>query len=494
MGKEVVYCTRCGSRLLEEDFRSGRGVQVYNKYACSTCQEAVTAQEQQKTPPIKIKINPQATPPPVVRETQRFKNAASSVRLRPEAERKRFPVAIVGGAAAIVGGLIIAIALFSSGRNPSRPPAMPPPELLRSGNDQVRALVDSLIQAAATATEPDSILKKAEEIRPRVQGTEHETALAEIEISFGRLRDRLAQSRRLIEEHLKTARTKSKDYAEFESHWDVMFEFEKAETAAREEIKVRERAWKLEPEAARVDQETKLYLREFEKSAERAAVEVEKKIDEALAKKEFGQALEAAARFPVVYRDTPPDKRVQARVGEIKAAQTASQEAARLQWQSIFDGTMNRWVRLGTDEKVWRVENGVLVGTSQFPADDAKRHYSDGLYFDEDLSDYEIRLTFSAENEGNNPRGMKRALGLLMRSQISGQRGQASAHLPIPTEGKIVTVVARIEGNTATFTPENQTPVVRAANPNMPPTGKMLLALCPGITVRITKIELRRLK
>jgi hypothetical protein len=43
MGKEVVYCSKCGTRIREEDFRSGRAIIVLGRYACAECKESMLA-------------------------------------------------------------------------------------------------------------------------------------------------------------------------------------------------------------------------------------------------------------------------------------------------------------------------------------------------------------------------------------------------------------------------------------------------------------------
>jgi len=43
MGKEVVYCSKCGNRIREEDFKAGRAAMVLGRYACAECKDAIIA-------------------------------------------------------------------------------------------------------------------------------------------------------------------------------------------------------------------------------------------------------------------------------------------------------------------------------------------------------------------------------------------------------------------------------------------------------------------
>lgn len=43
MGKEVVYCSKCGTKIREEDFRAGRAFIIMARYACAECKDAIVA-------------------------------------------------------------------------------------------------------------------------------------------------------------------------------------------------------------------------------------------------------------------------------------------------------------------------------------------------------------------------------------------------------------------------------------------------------------------
>jgi hypothetical protein len=83
MGKEVVYCSKCGQRLREEDFRLGRGFIILNRYSCADCKDAqiaslsaVEREQYEKAAALPKETTP--VPPP-----GKEKAPSSSAKLRP---------------------------------------------------------------------------------------------------------------------------------------------------------------------------------------------------------------------------------------------------------------------------------------------------------------------------------------------------------------------------------------------------------------------------
>lgn len=48
MGKEIVYCSVCGERILESDFKKGNAVTVLKKNHCRKCAKDVVKKSQEK--------------------------------------------------------------------------------------------------------------------------------------------------------------------------------------------------------------------------------------------------------------------------------------------------------------------------------------------------------------------------------------------------------------------------------------------------------------
>ena len=53
MGREIVYCATCGTRILQEDFDQGKAITLNNKNYCPKCRKSVM---------------PEAAPPAAVEE------------------------------------------------------------------------------------------------------------------------------------------------------------------------------------------------------------------------------------------------------------------------------------------------------------------------------------------------------------------------------------------------------------------------------------------
>jgi hypothetical protein len=113
MGKEVVYCFRCGKRLLEEEFTEGKAVALPRHSGCRAClsqiRDQLSIEEQQilDRPPTAPEPKSAPTKPPTIRRhpTQRFVSDS----------KRGSPVLLVVGAIIAVGALILIMM-------PSRPP------------------------------------------------------------------------------------------------------------------------------------------------------------------------------------------------------------------------------------------------------------------------------------------------------------------------------------------------------------------------------------
>lgn len=64
MGNEIVYCHKCGDRLLQSDFEKGRAVVILKRSYCGKCSEAL------KTGTSKVPVGPAVQP--AARQTRRI--------------------------------------------------------------------------------------------------------------------------------------------------------------------------------------------------------------------------------------------------------------------------------------------------------------------------------------------------------------------------------------------------------------------------------------
>ncbi len=137
MGKEIVYCHKCQTRLLGSDFEKGKAFRHQNLAWCADCArgflDSLPAPETSKSSSNRVPILRGATDPP---SSSRHRPLSDSTNLRaPRVQAKKNPLPLVLGAAGGALGLLLLVALAASGsRKPSPPPAAadaPPPETPR---------------------------------------------------------------------------------------------------------------------------------------------------------------------------------------------------------------------------------------------------------------------------------------------------------------------------------------------------------------------------
>jgi hypothetical protein len=199
MGKEIVYCSGCGKIIREEDFARGKAGTHDARPYCSGCRPV-------QAPPPRAAAKPAPArapaPPPVE---------------APAPRPMRTRLLLGGGAAAALVLASVLVLVFAGG---SPPPPAPPP-------DPGAALLAGIDPAA----DPETVLRRCAEARPRLAGTPHEAALRRIEAAARQAkaeRDRDAK----LEAILETARRLQADDPEFRKKDGVLALFESALEAA----------------------------------------------------------------------------------------------------------------------------------------------------------------------------------------------------------------------------------------------------------------------
>src|ERR1041384_65824 len=230
MGKEIVYCVRCGTGLYEDDFRKGRARMVNDRPTCPAC--APPGEKPEPPARAKSEILPKATPSPIAivkaESTRTRKPPTGRIPLatppatarRPQAapaESSGNPTLIVGG---IVVGVTIVIILVvmagSSSHEPARsypPPALsrpaaPPPvenrDVSKPTNPGPLPPADVLRELVRNVKNKrhDEILSLCEKARPALKGTPQEDRLRQIEeeARFAKIEPALNRIQQLIRE------------------------------------------------------------------------------------------------------------------------------------------------------------------------------------------------------------------------------------------------------------------------------------------------------
>ncbi|HVE43252.1 MAG TPA: hypothetical protein VNM14_25475 [Planctomycetota bacterium] len=194
MGRPIVYCGICGKSLREEEFSKGRAHVVDNASYCTGCRivPEPLAAAATKSPP---------TPPPIVP-----KPSGASSKSLPSATPRRAhaPVPeessslglVIGIGVVVLAIIVLAVILMSSGGPPAPPPAMPttnappprapdpprppgprpsPPE------DDGQAAIRTLEAFASSSTDPQAVLDRCEELKPKLRGTPQLSRLEAVE-------------------------------------------------------------------------------------------------------------------------------------------------------------------------------------------------------------------------------------------------------------------------------------------------------------------------
>lgn len=227
MGKEIVYCTQCGSRLHQSDFDRGKASLVENRPYCDRCRPADPPQAKKATP-----RSPAASPriPQRISTTRLPVLAPSTTRRHAGSGGENRRALYLGLVAA--GGALALLAAFGVQPSGGGPPAPPPgalagsssaPPLARASapvppppaaartipQDRVGNALRTVAELEALAVggaDPEALLVSCEQARERVRGTPYEVRLRELEarlLERKREREREQQVARALEDARK---------------------------------------------------------------------------------------------------------------------------------------------------------------------------------------------------------------------------------------------------------------------------------------------------
>jgi hypothetical protein len=227
MGRPIVYCAICGKSLREEDFSKGKAHVVDNASYCTDCR--IVPQPIPRPAPA---ARPTPVPPPNIP-----KPSGASSKSLPTATPRRahVPVAdessskglLIGIVLVVVAIVVLVLVLMSSGGPPAAPPAQPtsnappnrvpdPPHPRPPGpEDDGQSAIRTLEVFAASASDPQAVLDRCEELKPKLRGTPHLSRLEAVEaraIEARKVRDRDRQLAQSLE-NVKNLREFDKEFA-----------------------------------------------------------------------------------------------------------------------------------------------------------------------------------------------------------------------------------------------------------------------------------------
>jgi tetratricopeptide (TPR) repeat protein len=206
MGREIVYCSQCGVRILEKDLAAGRAFTVLDKVFCAECRDQAFTQgpgPARPDPPLdSARGKPQARPvkeaPTATRPLAGIRNPAAPLDpargkppRRPEGVasprvtvKRSNPMPLyIGSAVGVIGIVILIVIVMSSksGNAKTGPGGGPgaasggPPQI-QNMTPEARAAhrLNELHQFASTATDPAAVVKRAAEVEKDIVGTPSE--------------------------------------------------------------------------------------------------------------------------------------------------------------------------------------------------------------------------------------------------------------------------------------------------------------------------------
>jgi tetratricopeptide (TPR) repeat protein len=251
MGREIVYCSQCGVRILEKDLAAGRAFTVLNKVFCADCRDQAFSQAPQLGSgrgPAPAPKAP-AAPPAAERKATVTVPRAAIQGIRPPARpegvqapravlrRKNNTPLYIGSAVGVVAMVVLIVVIMSSGGG--KTPAKggggggSSPESLASLTPEERAAkkLNELHAFAAAAKDPKDVLKKAQEFEKDIVSTPSEEGFRAFRKKWQR-KIAEAEAGKKIDAMIAQSKSITKGDPEFKRSGEAMEILQKAEELA----------------------------------------------------------------------------------------------------------------------------------------------------------------------------------------------------------------------------------------------------------------------
>jgi hypothetical protein len=177
VGKQIVYCNACGSRLKEDDFARGRAHEVDFQSFCTRCRPAAAVAAPPAARPLARRPSSSSIP------AQPRRPSSASIPAQPAPPpplpASRRHVGWIAAAAAVAVLAAGSLFLFGGKEAPKAPPPEPsspaPPGAADAG--PMIALLEDLQSSSGDSSR---VLRRCDELEPLVRGTRYEAKLREI--------------------------------------------------------------------------------------------------------------------------------------------------------------------------------------------------------------------------------------------------------------------------------------------------------------------------
>ena len=256
MGREIVYCSQCGVRILEKDLAAGRAFTVLNKVFCADCRDQAFSKGAGPAPAARPSTAPSA-PPSVERKATVTAPRVQGIRpldpargrplapARPEGvqapraviKRKNNTPIYIGSAVGVVAMVVLIVIIMSSGggKAPGKGGGGggTSPENVNSLTPEERAAkrLNELHAYAATAKDPKDVMKKAQEFEKDIVSTPSEEGFRAFRKKWER-KIAEAEAGKKIDAMIAQAKSISAGDAEFKRAGAAMEILQKAEELA----------------------------------------------------------------------------------------------------------------------------------------------------------------------------------------------------------------------------------------------------------------------
>jgi len=302
MGKAITYCNRCQNQIREADFDRGSAFRIEDRAYCQACSgEALKSLPPEKVGALLKEIASRgrkaaAAPPPPTPTA-------------PPAPPKPPVLLIAGGVAGVL--VVVAVLIFALSGSKEPPPVAS--EVRKPAVDEGVAVFEPVAAFAATSTDPEAILQRCQEARPKLRGTKYESRLEEIEKQAKETWERRLKDAR-FDAFLQSVATMRKDDPGFGRRAEILSLIKTGALTAG-------------PRKPAVDQLLADYDRSFLEAARAAAEKVKATANEFAGQGRFRAAAAATDDYPPAFRDTDFGKSIV----ELKASyegKAAEQERA----------------------------------------------------------------------------------------------------------------------------------------------------------------------
>ncbi len=308
MGREIVYCNLCGTRILEDDLLKGRALTLLDKVFCAACKAKAFSQMRAGDADAENTLSP---PPPELMEDDHEPTEvvprrvgarlAQPPTMRPMARKQSMMPIVVGGFIGFAATILLLVVVVIRGKDAKTQPVDEP------GGTTTTGAGDATPESAATRamnelnkfvrkdpTAVDAILAKCAECEGAIRGSTHVEAFNQIRRAAENVREK-NQKTKGLDELFERAKTSAKSDTDYNRYGEIVKMFEQAKEMATKDM----------PEKVfDIKEALNTYAEPYESAAKNAADEITTYAAQLASEKRFVHAMGVIDKFPIKYRES----------------------------------------------------------------------------------------------------------------------------------------------------------------------------------------------